>query len=257
MLDLKNPRLYRPALSEAITALESLVERTVFPALSLRFEKELVDWLKEKSKNAFDARFSLPVPLATGIQIENKGVQWARYKRARSARHEVVHQGRKVSQQEAEEVVSVISTWMNLILSTVNLELQLSKLKTWVEGQSELRITSSNEANDLVERFFKNTTKATAEAQKPFKMGDFFHRPDLILTFGKEKIVVETKFIKSKNIDQVVAGTSGQIEMYKRATGIERACFVVFTTAPSTTAAKGVRKDPQGNMFIVINVSPT
>jgi uncharacterized protein YutE (UPF0331/DUF86 family) len=115
LLDSGKPELYRAAILEAITALESLVHVTVFGALEGRFDPLFVEWLRDKTRFDFDSRLSPLTQVATGLPILKDSKLWDRYKKAKELRNQVTHSGRKVTLEEARTVLSTIFEWMDYI----------------------------------------------------------------------------------------------------------------------------------------------
>ena len=67
LLNSNNPKMFRGAILEAITALEAYVQKTVFASLENKLDPLLVKWLQEKTMMDFDTRLSLFTPIATGV----------------------------------------------------------------------------------------------------------------------------------------------------------------------------------------------
>lgn len=73
LVALGDPQMYRAAVLEAITALESCVALTVFERLELLLDPLLVQWLRDHTRMDFDSRLSVLTPVATGRPVDTRG----------------------------------------------------------------------------------------------------------------------------------------------------------------------------------------
>lgn len=107
--------MYRAAILEAITALEAHVFEATFPSLQKKMAKELTDWLEEKTRMDFDTRIGILLPLAIGLKVDKKAKIWQNYKNAKEIRNKVTHSGKKVTHQQAREVINTVYEWIEYI----------------------------------------------------------------------------------------------------------------------------------------------
>lgn len=115
LFDQGDPNMYRAAILEAITALEAHVFARAFPVMRAKLDEELTDWLEEKTRMDFDTRIGLFLPLATGLKVNKKDKIWQDYKKAKDIRNKVTHSGKKVTRQQARDVINTVYEWMEYI----------------------------------------------------------------------------------------------------------------------------------------------
>ena len=113
--------LYRAAILEAITALESQAQIQVFGSLSTKFDPLFVKWLEEKTKRDFDSRLNPLANVAMGLPVDKSTSLWERYKRSKNIRNEVTHSGTKVSYEDAAFVISTVQEWINYMQLASNI----------------------------------------------------------------------------------------------------------------------------------------
>lgn len=192
----------RAAVLEAITALEAYVESMVFQLLESSIDPLLVRWLKEKTRMDFDTRLGVLTPVATARPVTKDSELWQRYKRAKEIRNKVTHSGRRVSWDEAKEVVQTVYDWMAHLGSTAELDLALLGLKKYIErGALGTNIRSPQEYEEIVAKYFIATKAAEARLNAPLGDGrGAISEADLILSFGKHRVVVEVRFLRKANI---------------------------------------------------------
>ena len=121
LLNSNNPKMFRGAILEAITALEAYVQKTVFASLENKLDPLLVKWLQEKTMMDFDTRLSLFTPIATGVFIDKQSDLWKDYKNAKDIRNKVTHSGKKVSKDDAQFVINTVYRWLASLGKTVGL----------------------------------------------------------------------------------------------------------------------------------------
>lgn len=97
LLALADPQMYRAAVLEAITALESYVSGTVFEQLALLMDPLLVKWLRDRTRMDFDSRLSVLAPVATGRPVDTASGLWQDYKTAKTIRNSVTHTPERAS----------------------------------------------------------------------------------------------------------------------------------------------------------------
>jgi len=128
-----NPVTRRAAVLEAITALESYVQATVFPAMSSKVDAVLVEWIERKTRVDFESRLTVLLPVATGRAIDKQSLLWQGYQKAKEIRNKVVHIGAKVSRSQARFVVDTVHDWLAYLGSTAELEVALIGLKRHID----------------------------------------------------------------------------------------------------------------------------
>jgi hypothetical protein len=242
-------KLFRPAILEAITALEAFVQRTVFESLAGKLDPLLLKWLDEKTRMDFDTRLSILTPVATGLPIDKGGSLWRGYKSAKEIRNKVVHSGRKVTKEDTTMVIQVVRDWLSYLGSNVELEAALVDLKKWVEDQDALVINDPREAEILVDEFFRHTKAASAAHEVDVGA----QRADLILDFGPRKVVVEAKLVRSgRNIINVRRAAIDQVDRIRREAHIHQACVVMFAKGLERTLFSQVERHDGGTIISVI-----
>lgn len=107
--------MYRAAVLEAITALETSVRALAFAALKVRVGDQLCLWLEEKTRMDFDTRLGLFIPLATGLNVDKKDKLWNDYKRAKDIRNRITHAGTKVYRPQARFVIDTVYEWIEYL----------------------------------------------------------------------------------------------------------------------------------------------
>lgn len=107
--------MYRAAVLEAITALETSVRALAFAALKIRVGDQLCVWLEEKTRMDFDTRLGLFIPLATGLNVDKKDRLWNDYKKAKEIRNRITHAGTKVYRPQARFVIDTVYEWIEYL----------------------------------------------------------------------------------------------------------------------------------------------
>lgn len=248
-----NPKMRRAAALEAIVALEAYVQATVFPSLAKKIGMDFSKWLEEKTRMDFDSRLSVITPIAIGLPVDTKTGLWSDYKKARKIRHSIIHEGRKVSQDEARFVVETVHKWIAYLGSTVELELALLKLKRYVES-NHISVNTKSEALSLITDYFGKTKAATGgiEPEASFSSGNSRLREDLILKLGSHRIVIETKFSRRLSTRRTVHKGIEQILSFSKAFGATQAALIVFQPGEIEAGFEGVQKLDDGNLYVVV-----
>lgn len=107
--------MYRAAVLEAITALETSVQTIILPGLRRRLGSELAKWIEEKTRMDFDSRLGLLVPVVTTLKVDKSAKLWIDYKSAKKIRNSVTHSGKKVSQEQARTVINTVYEWLEYL----------------------------------------------------------------------------------------------------------------------------------------------
>ncbi|AOS45457.1 hypothetical protein Verru16b_02538 [Lacunisphaera limnophila] len=236
-----DPKLFRGAILESITALEAFVQRTVFRSLEGRLDPLLVKWLEEKTRMDFDSRLSVLTQVATGLPINKSSELWDGYKKAKEIRNKVVHSGRKVTAMDVELVMASVRDWLSYLGTTVELEAVLLTLKRWVEQSPKPPIENEAQAIQLVAQYFHQSAAARITIEAEINTGGRRHRADMILDFGPRKVLVETKFPRlANNVRNVIRDAVEQADAKRQAANIGQACVIAF-----------LRKRPEGVSDVV------
>ncbi|HRI88715.1 MAG TPA: hypothetical protein PKY38_12070 [Opitutaceae bacterium] len=242
-------KLFRPAILEAITALESFVQRTVFDSLAGKLDPRLVKWLDEKTRMDFDSRLAILTPVATGLPIDRGSTLWNGYKVAKEIRNKVVHSGRRVSKADVSMVIQVVRDWLSYLGSNVELEAVLLDLKHWVENQSALSISTSREVETLVAKYFERS-RVTGHS-RDVDLGGL--RADLILDYGSRNVIVETKFVSQKrHFKKMLQRAIAQVDRAREATNTRLGCIVVFAKGLDRNEHKQVKRLEGGSIISVV-----
>jgi hypothetical protein len=226
-LESDNEAMLRACVLEAITALEAYVQKVVFDVFNEQFPDILVKWIKEKTMMDFDTRISTLTSVALGQQIDKNDTLWSNYKVAKGIRNDVTHSGRKVTKKDASFVIQTVYDWLSFLGSTAEVDLSLYSLKNYIEKKN-ITPSSEKEAVNLVAKFYRET-KAASSDNETTKL-PIVVRPDLILHFGKYKILIETKLLKG-SIESVERNKSTylyQVNELLSKTMIERAALIIF-----------------------------
>ncbi len=247
-----DPKLFRGAILEAITALEAFVQKTVFPSLQSRLDPILTAWLEERTRMDFDARLSVLVPVATGVSIDKSTELWAGYKKAKEIRNDVVHSGRKVAAIDVAVVIRTVREWLSLLGRTVQLETALLELKRWVEQTRGLSIARESEATHLVARYFERSRAASSSFEEVVDVNGRRRRADLILSFGEHKVLIETTFSgTTANIRNVIDSAVSQVDQLRHSAQIGQACVIVFLNKPLLGIPGGVERHRDGQIYSI------
>lgn len=222
LLKLDTPASRRAAILEAVVALESYVQSTVFTYLTSKLGCTFSDWLEQKTKMDFDARLSILTPYALGISVETQSNLWNEYKVARKIRHEVVHQGKKVSYTEARSVIDITSKWIAHIGFTIELELKLTALKDFIE-KSQLTIDDDQTAKELILNSFREAKVESFIGTNGISRAEY-----LRLYFGKNSILLRFR---------VKEGTGGYYGITQIVTGL------MYSELANIGAVRGVYID--------------
>lgn len=225
--------LYRAVVLEGITALEAMIQATVFPLLRRTLPIELVSWLEERTRMDFDSRLAVLAPIAIGRAVERQSELWKRYKNAKRVRNEVTHRGRRISREEAHEVLSAIEAWITFLSSTVEVSLSLDDLKARLEAHSR----GWADERDLlwhIADFYRSAdgVRFIDGTELPWKV-----RPDLVLDFGDNLVAIETKLIRDETTAaRLGASVAEKARVYLEQKAVTRAAvvlgFVGFAVPP-------------------------
>jgi hypothetical protein len=253
-----DPKLFRGAILEAITALEAFVQQTVFRSLEGRFDPLLVKWLEEKTRMDFDSRLSVLTPVATGLPIDKASKLWDGYKKAKEIRNKVVHSGRRVTPNDVELVMATVRDWLSYLSSTVELEAALLDLKRWVEQRAQLSIINEAQATQLVVQYFQETEAARTAVEVQVGSDGRRRWADLILEFGSRQVLVETKFARNaRNVLNVIRDAVEQTDTLRKAAKISQACVIVFLSNRPDGVSDTVERHKGGEILsIAIVVEP-
>jgi hypothetical protein len=124
LYSIEDPRTIRASVLEAITALEARVNDCIFTNPGLKLEKEFVNWLEERTRNDFDSRLSIFIPVATGLPVDKKSKLWNDYKKAKLVRNKIAHTGTKISKTQARKVIDVVYEWLTYLGSAIAIPAQ-------------------------------------------------------------------------------------------------------------------------------------
>lgn len=197
---------------EAQTALEVFIHKTIFSLLEYKVGKELKDFIKEKSKFDFNSYFETIIPYTTNIPIDRTSELWRHMKNVKGLRNKIVHEGISVSEKEAKEAYK----------STYNLLAFLSIAKV----KQELYAYSENVKNEIIDSesaaelsFKNNIINSTDNDVQDLDVTKRFsdrRKVDLVLKFGKRKIVIEFKYLITLDYDLINTFINEMRELYTR-----------------------------------------
>jgi hypothetical protein len=246
----------RAVVLEAITALEAFVHRTIFPVLAKSMDELLVKWLDEKTRMDFDSRLGVLTPVALGHPIDKASDLWTRYQRAKAIRNEVVHKGRKVTHEDAEFVLRTVYDWLEYLGSTAEVALALDGLKRFVE-RTRLVVRDSVMAVELVRSYFEKTRAATVSTEEATLSGvDQVIRADLVLRFGSQTVLVETKMLpitsEDRDLSALVQHAVAQVSIQIRAHNISRGAVILFVREAPPESFATVRNLDDGHVSVVV-----
>lgn len=242
-----DPKVRRAAVLEAITALEAYVERTVVGLLNTLVDPLLAKWIAERTRMDFDARLRVVTPFVLGRPVDPASDLWASYKRAKTIRNRVTHSGARVSSADAAFVVDTVRNWLAYLGSSAEVALSLQALKDHVEGHG-FSVSDGRQAEMLVGDYFGDTSALLgAKDDSASRM-----RPDLVLAFGGETVVVEIKLVKStvRDLESWIAEAASQALRYANANNITRAAVVIFVRSKPPEAYRTVRV--RGGAVVVV-----
>ncbi len=187
----------RAVVLEAFTALEGYVENVIFKLLEDKLDPLLVQWMRSKTQMDFPTRLSTFVPVAISQPPLEKGEGlWQQYQIAKNTRNLVAHTGYKVSHEEAKQVISAVSEWLEYLGSSGEIELSLLELKKYIENnQKSFEKKKPEEYEKYIYEYFKNSSPANVKEELSL---DNQNRVDLILSFDKTNVGLEIKYVKKK-----------------------------------------------------------
>ena len=247
-----NPRYYRGAALEALAALEAFVHKTVFPALAGRFPESICRFLEEKTKMDFDSRLIVLAPLATGVPVEQTSQLWKTFKEIRNLRKGVVHGSKKVTRADVERIIANTTDWINYLGQTIELEKSLMHLKRWVEEQPAPIVRTSKDAERIIADFFSRSKAADVDLDKPILADGTHQRADAILKFGARRVIVEAKFARFRNnLNNIRADAIYQVDRYRKNSGIDQACVIIFLQATLPASTPAIEKHADGKILSV------
>lgn len=110
-----NSKMYRAAILEAITALESYIATEIIEKLETIVGKEFSKWLEEKTRFDFDARLGVLTSYITGVEINKEGKLWGDYKNSKEIRNKVTHSGKKVTREQSRFIIDVTYEWIDFL----------------------------------------------------------------------------------------------------------------------------------------------
>jgi hypothetical protein len=110
-----NSKMYRAAILEAITALESYVATEILEKLESVVGNEFAKWLEEKTRFDFDSRLGALTSFVTGVEIEKDGKLWSDYKKSKEIRNKVTHSGKKVTKEQSRLIIDIAYEWIDFL----------------------------------------------------------------------------------------------------------------------------------------------
>ena len=111
-------KMYRAAILEAITALETYIATNIISNLNMSVGDELADWLNEKTRFDFDSRLGVLTSFITKVKIDRQGKLWNDYKRAKNIRNNVTHTGKRVTKDQGRFVINTVYEWIDFLNQT-------------------------------------------------------------------------------------------------------------------------------------------
>lgn len=247
LLDASDPVMFRAAVLEAITALESFVHSRVFTALEERLDPLLVKWLESKTRMDFDSRLGVLTPIATGLPVDRQAELWSRYKRAKELRNAVTHSGRKVSSVEALEVLQTVHDWLSYLASSAEVDAALSAYKRAVEA-GDIVVTDEHSASQTIEAFFSSSLPAQAAVEQVTEKGI---RADVVLQFGARLVVIEIKFLASRRGWGPITMGVKQLKALMAQANAERGALVVFSHDELQPSESSLTSLDEGSISVV------
>jgi hypothetical protein len=154
-----------------------------------------------------------------------------------------------VSPADATFVVDTVRSWLAYLGSSAEVALSLQGLKDHVE-RNGLSVSDGREAEILVGDYFRGTSPAIeAKADGANRM-----RPDLVLAFGGETVVVEIKLVRQivRDLESWIADAARQALRYAEANNITRAAVVIFVRSTPPEAYRTVRVRDGAVVVVVI-----
>jgi len=115
LFKMRNSKMYRAAILEAITALESYVASEIMGTLEIIVGTQLAKWLKVKTRFDFDARLGVITSFVTGVEIDKDGRLWSDYKKSKEIRNKVTHSGKKVTEEQSRFIIDITYEWIDFL----------------------------------------------------------------------------------------------------------------------------------------------
>ena len=241
--------LLRASILEAITALESMTAATVFPLLEKTLPSILVKWLKGRTRMDFDTRLSVLASVATGREVDKGSDLWARYKAAKSIRNEVTHLGRRITFAEAGDIIATVEAWIHFLGSTAEVSLSLEALR---DQLAELPLEEVTEANLVwnIAGFYRSAHGVKVLQEIPLHPD---LRPDAVLQFGEELVVLEIKVARGATEAMAVySEVVTQAERYLQVNSVSKvAVFIIFSGVQVPEDLSSVKTMLNGKISII------
>lgn len=250
MLASADSQFARAAVLEANVALESYIHATVFDLLKEKLNPLFVKWLEQKTRYDIEARLKHITPMALEMEIDTQSKLWNRYERAKDIRNKVAHTGRRITRDEAREVLETVREWLAYLGSTAEVDLSLLGLKRYVES-SGVVITKESEAVDLVRRFYEKTRPAV-NVQQQVRFGN--KSADMMLDFDKYSVLIETKFSDKIRIEQVLEQVNNLVLSMPVGKKEYRKVIIIFTSNTLNHEQQKVISFPDGTSGIYIKI---
>lgn len=243
-------QLMRPAVLEALAALESYVHKIVFPLLSQKFSLQFTQWLESRTKMNFEDRLAQLVPLVTDLKINKKSLLWSRYQSSKIVRNKVAHSGQRITRAEAREAIDMVKEWMAFLGSTAEVDLSLLGLKKYLENSS-VSIKDEREAINLVQKYYKKTSPAiNIEQHKALSN----YMADIVLSYDAYNALIEVKFSKLSNIHSSIEQVNKLAAEANRIPerNVYRPIIIFFTEEPLPAIYKSIQNMKHGISLVVI-----
>lgn len=251
LLRQEDPSLNRAVLLESIAALETAVERTVFPLLKETLGPVLANWLKDKTKMDFDSRLTPLAGQAIKKEIDTRtNPLWKDYKKVKQLRNQAIHRGTRVSRENAAFAIKTVESWLAFLGSTAQIEVALWMIKHYFERREPYsEVPSRSDLVSMVSRVFTKAKVKSVQEEPTIKQHGMVLRPDLVVTYGDIDVVVETKVIKNQPIGSMIDMTAMKALSYAGEHG--RAAILFFSMSGLPSQYDGVFHASDGRVSAV------
>lgn len=246
-----DPTMMRAAVLEAMAALETFVQKKVFAALEGKLDPLLRKWLEEKTKMDFDSRLRVLAPVAMGRPVDTRDKLWQNYQEARGIRNRVTHAGIRVTQERARFVIDTVYRWLAFLGSSVELQVALVGLRDYFDRRQHLPIRNANDAVNVIIQYFSKARAAQITAQPNLPLAGQ-PRPDVTLTFGPYRVVIEAKFAQQRAIEQVISEALSQLRSLLLKLEATIGAVVIFYTGDLSDMYKDIRVLDEGRLYVLV-----
>jgi hypothetical protein len=209
--NLYEKKFYRPAVLEAVSALEIYITEQIQPLITNKVGRKLSEYLMNKTKFQFLDRVEFLVPFVHNIEINKGGVLWGQLHETRRIRNQITHKGLDIDDVRCKKCLDSIESWLNF-LNILELKTQILNFKQKIE-QSSIHPNSEDELSHLIQNTLKKLKISQLKIDKELPNGK---KVDYVFDFGKNRVILEYKLITEDSYKTISDLTNALIHMKKK-----------------------------------------